>query len=225
MEVRGVGAEAARTGHRLVEGGPDAVSGSHLGQKSLTVGRAELLDLPVGQEVPNHRVVVTKPLQGRRVGGISGLGLLSRGQTQILKQDLSELLGGVHVELLTRRFVDQAPKTVAVGSKVTAQPGQLGHVNPDAYFLHSGQDSHQRNLQGGVELPQPLGVKRRDERVVEGLSGRRSCSCLSGWVGSLPGEVQLAVRRAGGRKHLARVALQQRAQVVRRVGRVEEVCG
>ena len=116
MEVRGVGAEAARTGHRLVEGGPDAVSGSHLGQKSLAVGRAELLDLPVGQEVPDHRVVVTKALQGRRVGGISGLGLLSRGQTQLLEQDLPELLGGVHVELLARRFVDQASKTVAVGS-------------------------------------------------------------------------------------------------------------
>ena len=60
---------------------------------------------------------------------------------------------------------------------------------------------------------------------MEDPSGRRSCSCLSSRVGSLPGEVQLAIRRAGGRKNLARVALQQRSQVIRRVGRVEEIGG
>ena len=85
--------------------------------------------------------------------------------------------------------MDQTPKTVAVGSQITAEPSQLGHIYPDADFLHSGQNSHQRDLQSGVEILQPLGVKRFQKRAMEGSSGRRSYSCLSSWVGNLPGEV------------------------------------
>ena len=68
VQVGGIGAEAAGTGHRLVEGGPDAVD---------PVGGAQLLHLPVVQQLAHHRVLVPQLLQGGGVGAVgTGLGLL-----------------------------------------------------------------------------------------------------------------------------------------------------
>ena len=152
VEVRGVGAEPTRPGHRLVERRPDPVSRPDRGQQALAVRGAELLDLPVGQQVINYRVVPAEPFQGRSVGRVPGLGLLPRGEAQLSEEDLPELLGGVHVELLPGSLVHHAPKPVAVRRQLVAQPGQLGHVDPHAQLLHPGQHGDQGHLEGGVQL-------------------------------------------------------------------------
>ena len=76
-------------GHRLVERGVDATVGADLGEQTLAVGRAQLLDLAVAQQVLDDRVLAGQLLERRGVGGEAGLRLLLRGEAELVEEDLA----------------------------------------------------------------------------------------------------------------------------------------
>ena len=167
VEVGGVGAEAAGAGDSLVERGPDPISLPHLGEEALAVGRPQLLDLPVRQELLDDGMVVSEPLKGGRIGGISGLRLLARRQPELLEQDLPELLGGVDVELLPGSLMDGGTEEVAFGGELVAQTGEFGHVDAHADLLHPGQHPDQRQLDVSIQPGDALPVDGCQHRLDE----------------------------------------------------------
>ena len=65
-------------------------------------------------------MVIPKALEGGGIGRESSLGFLARGETQPLEQDLPKLLSGIHVELLSGRFMDQPPEAFTVSRELVA---------------------------------------------------------------------------------------------------------
>ena len=66
-------------------------SGADLGQQRLAVGRAQLLDLAVAQQVLDDRVLADQLLERGGVGGEPGLRLLLRGEAELVEQDRAQL--------------------------------------------------------------------------------------------------------------------------------------
>ena len=120
VQVRLIGAEPSRAGDRLVERGPDPIARTDLGEEALAVGRPKLLHLAIGQEVLDDRMVTTHLLERLRVGRIARLRLLLRCQAQLVEEHLTQLLGGVDVEVATRVGDDQRTQALGLVREVVA---------------------------------------------------------------------------------------------------------
>ncbi len=75
------------------------VGGNDLAQ-AVSVGRFQLGELAVVQNGLDDGVLAPQFLQYLGVGGVAGFCLLYRGQAQLVKEDLAQLLGGIDVKLL-----------------------------------------------------------------------------------------------------------------------------
>jgi len=152
VQVRRVRGEPAGAGHRLVEGGVDAPGGGvHLGQQPFPVGGAELLHLPVGEQVLDHGVLAAQALERGGIGGVAGLGLLLRRQPQPVEQHLPELLRRVDVELLAGVGDNLVAQALGIGFELAPQSVQPGDVHTDTAVLHPRQHPHQRHLDRVVQ--------------------------------------------------------------------------
>ena len=159
VQVGLVGRQPAGAGHRLVEGGVDAAVVGHLGQQPVAVGRPQLLDLAVGQQVLDDRVLALQAFERGGVGRVAGLGLLLRGEAQLVEEDLAHLRRRVDVELGARVLVDLRPVRLDLGVEVVAQAAQLVGVDADADRLHAGQHADERDLDRVVEVRQVAVVR------------------------------------------------------------------
>ena len=87
------GAEPASAGIGLVEVGVDAsVLGDYL-EQTVHIGGFELGKLAVFQNLVDDFVLAAQAFQHLGAGGVAGFGLFAGGQTQLFKENLSELLG------------------------------------------------------------------------------------------------------------------------------------
>ncbi len=222
----GVRGQPTRPGDGLVERGVDATVRGDLGDEALAVGRPELLDLSVAQQVLDDRVLVAQLLERRLVGRVAGLGLLAGCETELVEQDRSHLRRGVDVEVLPRRLDDRGPLGLGLGGEGVVEAAEHVDVDRDAEVLHLGEHPDQRHLDVVVEAGQPV----RLERLRQGLDELRHRQGVP--TGDLrdrraaPVEVELALR--GGpvvRELELGVAAQQLGQAVERARRVEQVGG
>ena len=156
VEVRGIRGQATGSRHGLVEGGVDPPVGSDLGQQPLPVGGAQLLDLAVAKEVVDDRVLALELLEGRRVGGVTGLGLLGGGQPELVEQDGPQLGGRVDVEALAGVLLDAGGQILHLGGEPIVEVLEFGPVDAHPEVLHTGQHRHQRGLDLIVQGPQAL---------------------------------------------------------------------
>ena len=103
VQVGAVAGQTTGAGHGLVEGCVDAAVGGHFAEQTGAVGAAQLLDLAVLQQrVDELGPLVAQLFERCGVGGEARLGLLAGGEALLGVQDLAQLVGGVHVELLAR---------------------------------------------------------------------------------------------------------------------------
>src|SRR5205814_10562412 len=77
--------------------------------ESLGVGRPQLLDLAVLEDLVDHRMDATELLEHCRVGREAGRGPAAAGQLELLEQQRRELLRRVDRELVTDGVVCLAP--------------------------------------------------------------------------------------------------------------------
>ena len=138
-------------------------SGADLGEQALAVGRAQLLDLAVAQQVVDDRVLAAQLLERGGVGGVAGLGLLLRGQAELVEQDRPQLRRGVDVELDRRPRSWMAARARSPRSPAGRSGPEVVDVDADADALHPGQHPHQRPLDVVVQVAQALGVERRGD--------------------------------------------------------------
>ena len=73
------------------------------------------------------------------VGGVARLGLFYRGQTQLLKEDLAQLLGGVDVERAPGQFIDAALQGFDALGQCLTVGDQRALVDEETFALHLSQ--------------------------------------------------------------------------------------
>ena len=108
------------------------------------------------------------------IGGVAGFGLLYRRQTQLVEEQLAQLLGGVDIEGAIGIGIDQLFRFVDPLGQHFAKSDQQFPVDGDAPVLHPVQDGAQRQFdlpvegghtvlfqlrfQNGPQIPQGLGA-------------------------------------------------------------------
>ena len=149
----GLGAgDAPGAGLRLVEGGVHPpVRADHL-QQPVAVGGFQLGHGAVAQHLVHHRVEQPQLLQHVGVGGPAALGLFPVGQAQLAEQGLSQLLGGVDVELVPHLFDNLVVELVHLGLQLFAVSLDALLVHIEADVLHLGQHKAEGDLDGLQQL-------------------------------------------------------------------------
>ena len=159
VQVGAVRRNAAGPGHRLPEGRVDTPVRGDLGQQGLAVGRAELLHLAVGQQRINDRMIAPQALERLGIGREAGLGLLARGEAELVVEHGPQLGRRVDVELVAGVLLHLRLQR---GGRLLQRVGdrlELGPVDADAGHFHFGQDAHERRLDVVVQLDHVLGVE------------------------------------------------------------------
>ena len=111
-------------------------------------------------------------LQHVGVGGPAGFGLFPVGQAQVLKQDLSQLLGGIDVELLPGGGVNPLLQLADGVGQVRTEPGQGPAVHQEAAAFHIRQHPAQRKLHIEVQLFHALFPEPGQQHTMQGLYRR-----------------------------------------------------
>ena len=227
VQVGLVRAQTPGASDRLVERGMDAAVDRHLGQQPLPIGRTQLLDLPVAQQVLDDRMFAAQLLQGGGVGRVAGFRLLLRGETQLVEEHLPQLRGGVDVELAAGGRHDRLPFLGHLGDQAIGQGLQLVTIDPDAQVLHPGQHPHEGHLDLVVQLGEAASLERLAHRRSQRSGGQGATGGHPvATVAIAVTQVELARRRALLAGHLRPgVFGQQLRQVVAGVGRIEQVGG
>ena len=157
-------------GDGVLEAGVDApVSGNDLAQ-ALHIGGVELGQLSVLQHQRDNGVLILQLLQHLGVGGVPGLGLLHRGQPQLFKQNMAQLLGREDVELLPRLSINFLLGVRNAPGEHLAKPGQCPLVHQHPAPLHIGQHRAQGDLHLLEQLGQPQLVQLGGQLLVEGVN-------------------------------------------------------
>ena len=117
------------------------------------------------------------------VGGIPALGLFARGQPKHLEQDVAELLGGIHVELLAGKLEDLRSQALDFLARGRAQLRETLDVDGRAGALHDGEHRHKRQVDIEISALRTLVLKGAGERADQGArSGSlRGCALLFGF--------------------------------------------
>src|SRR5690606_36847514 len=119
----------------------------------------------------DDRVLALQLLEAGSVGGVAGLRLLLRDETELLEQDLAQLRRGVDVELVARGLDDRLAVALDVGDEAVPEALELRAVDPDAEVLHAGEDADEGHLDLVVEAAQPPGVEGGEERLDQPIDG------------------------------------------------------
>ena len=164
-------------------------------------------------------------LQGLGVGGVSGLGALDGGETEIVEEHLGQLLGRVDVDGASGVDQHLLPQLLGLGVEFVADLLQHRPVHADADVLHAGQHPHQRHLHVVVEAVQTLRGQRFPEGSDQAVDGQSGPSRLLVGLDGAAVEVQPSLRRDVGGRVYAGVAAGEVAEVVAGVGRIQEVGG
>ena len=162
------GAQAARGRYRHLEAGADAAVGVDDLQKPVGIGAFQLGILPVGQHVGHQRLIL-QLLQHVRIGGPAGFRLFPVGQAQVLEQHLSQLLGGIDVELLSGGGVNALLQLADGVGQVRTEPGQGPAVHQKAAALHIRQHPAQGQLHIEVQLFHALLPEPGQKHTIQGL--------------------------------------------------------
>ena len=228
LEVGLSGAQAPGGGDRVLEAGVDApVGGDDLGE-ALHIGGLELGELPVVQNGLDDGVLPLELFQHLGAGGVARLGLFHRGQAQLVKEDVPQLLGGVDVEGLPRQLIDLGLVSGDALGEHLPKGGQGLPVYQEALPLHLGQDRAQGELHLVIELVhpqllQPGGqglAQGPDEGAVlrQGLQGR---AVVGQGAESIRGQIGLL----GLGELLVEVGQAQLLQVIAAVGGGQQIGG
>ena len=218
-----IGAEPAGAGDGLVEGGVDAAVGRHLGQQRLAVGRPQLLDLAVAQQGVDDRVLAAQLLEGLGVGREARLGLLLRGQAQLVEQHLAQLRGRVDDELRRRPGPGSRPRAGGPPTPARWPGGAAGPRRPGRRPPPSGPAPGRaavRPRRRVCDMPRAARAALSGSTRRATAAARRAASL--GGIDAGPAQVELAGGRAVGRPQLeAGVAQGQVLQQVLVTGRVD----
>ena len=214
-------------GDGLVERRVDPTVGGDLGEQTLAVRAAQLLDLAIAhQRAEELGPLVLDLLQRGGVGREAGLGLLARAQAALVVEDLAQLLRRVEVEVVAAGDdAEFGAERVDLGRQAGAERFEFGDVDGDADVFHLRQHHDERVLDRAVELGHALRFEARHQRCGERVHGERVAPGTFGVGHRRAVEVELARRRHVARPGEAGVLLDEVGQRVPGLGRIDQVRG
>ena len=92
---------------------------------------------------------VAQLFEHRNVGGVAGLCLFNDGQTEFFKQKLSDLLGGVKVDLRARAFAHGFRQLGDARVELGCQGCHLFAVQADTALFHRNEHRDERRVDAG----------------------------------------------------------------------------
>jgi len=142
----------------------DAAVGPDQRRERVGVGAAQLLDLPVAEQVADDRVFAGELLERVGVGGRARLGLLDRHQAELVEQDAAELRDGVEGERLAGVGVDARVRSSISVASCERSSSEERDVDADPGLLIPPARAPEaaRSAGTGVEIPS---LERRREGV------------------------------------------------------------
>ena len=167
------------SGHRLVEGRMNPLGPRiHQAGKGVHVSGLELGDAAILQHQARHLVVLGQVFQHLHRGGVLPGFLESpgRGQVEFLKENLSELLGRIQVELGPGHLVDPPGKGVGGPLEILRHFPECGGIDPNPVPLQFRQDLDQRQVDLLVSLLQTGGFQLGPQVAEEPLNDRTAGS-------------------------------------------------
>ena len=114
-------------------------------------------------------MLATQLIQHLGVGGIARLGLLHRGQAQLVEEDLAQLLGGVDIKGLPGQFVNLGLGSVDASGEHLPEADQGAPVDEEALMLHLGQHGAKGQLHVPVEGAHPQLLQPLGQGVLQGV--------------------------------------------------------
>ena len=139
--------------------------------------------------------VAPQRLQRLGVRGVAALRLFARGQAQVLKQRLAQLLGAVDVELVPDDAVNGGELLLERGGELVPEGLDARLVHQDAAVLHVGQHRAQRQLDVAQQSGHALRLARAGERLAQRGHQRR----VGRFVAAKIAFDAVLARKAGGR--------------------------
>ena len=179
LQIRLGGRQPSGGRHQILEGGVDTAIPADLLDQPLSIGGFQFRQHPVIHDGRNDRVLGLQFFQHIGVGGIAGLGLLHRRQSQLVKKQFSQLFGGIDVEFLFGIREDQ----VLTGRDPLRQHGakllQLLAVDIDAQLFHPVQHTAQRQFNIMVQGGHTVFLQFRLQHRPQMPQGFRTGSCVA----------------------------------------------
>jgi len=163
--------EAARRRHGLVERGVDATVTQDVGRQCVEVGGLDLGALAVLEDVGHHVMAggqVREHLCVRRVEARTRLLETKGGQTEHVKEYVTELLRGIEVEVLPRLVLDVSDHLANLDAQLARLLGEDGRVDGESRALHGGEHGEKRHLDSVEELARAVRLERRVEPLAQG---------------------------------------------------------
>ena len=158
----------------LLEGSVDPAVVRHIGHEAVRIGRAQLCEAAVLEDIIDDRVFGRQLLQDACGGGVAGLGLFASGKAHFFKKDLAQLFGRSDIEGLSCLFVNLLFELVDPAAQALAVGAQGFGLDADSQAFHIGEDKGQRALYLRVEAPHLLFFKLCADRqcgLVQDLRG------------------------------------------------------
>ena len=117
-----------------------------VGGQRVEVGGLELGGLAIGEDVADDRVLAFERGERLLVGFVlAGLGLLRLvGETELVEEDFSQLLGRGDVERAVGVDVDGFRQLVDLDLQLVADDAKRGGIDGDALHFHADEHRQQR---------------------------------------------------------------------------------
>ena len=136
LQVRIARRQTARGSDRLVEARVhQAVDATHARQ-GVEVGGLHFRELAIAQHLSRDGMHVHELAERFRIGGIAARVLLARRQLEHFKQNMTELLGRIDVEFLTRELMNLGAQPLELGRGFLRHTGELVDVDACAHAFH-----------------------------------------------------------------------------------------
>ena len=152
LQIRLRGGQPPGGGHQILEGGVDPPVLPDLLDQPVCIGGLQLGQHPVVHDGGDNGMIPLQLLQNLRIGGVAGLGLFHRGQSQLFKEQLPQLLGGVDIEGFPGIGIDQRLAVLYPLRKHLPELHQLFPVDGHAPLFHPVQNPAQRQLDFVIKL-------------------------------------------------------------------------
>ena len=121
----------------------------------------------------------TQLLERCSIGRVARLCLLLRCEFEPFEQNLAELLGRVHIELLPRIGPNQGPQPLDFACEMVAKSLKFDDVDPHTHRFHASKNRHERHFDRVIELDEALGLHRGARRIYQPVDAERSASSVT----------------------------------------------
>ena len=156
LQIRLCGRKTTGSGNQVLEGGADApILADHI-QQAVCIGGLQLGQHAIVHDGRYDGMLVLQLFQHIGIGGITGFGLLNGRKFHLLKQQLTQLFGGIDIKGRIRVGINEALTISNALRKHLSKLQKLLTVDGNAPLLHAIKHTAKRQLDVVIKRRHPL---------------------------------------------------------------------